>query len=65
MGSGAVSLTAWKPGAWKTTAWRAGAWESSGAEPETPPTFGSGSRPRRDARKPRNDDDALLILVLL
>lgn len=61
-----MSLTAWKPGSWKVNAWRAGAWESSGAQPETPPTFsGGGSRPQRDARKPRNDDDEALLLAVL
>lgn len=65
MGSG-VSLAAWKPGAWKANAWRAGAWESGATQPETPPTFsGGGSRPQRDAKRPRNDDDEVLLMVLL
>jgi hypothetical protein len=59
-----VNLTAWKAGTWRTNAWRAGAWRSADGEWAGPTgtlvkTLAPGKRPR-----PRDEDEALLLLLM-
>jgi hypothetical protein len=62
-----MNLLAWLTGTWKAGTWADGAWQSAGGT--VPPTPGGGGflpLPLREPkRRPKEDDDAFLIAVLL